>query len=462
MHNSLTTNGLEQNNYQPSSLVQTWDTVQAELRDKIGSTSYDTWFSTIKIKGVDEKTLLVETPDDFFKNWIIEHYKILLEELLCARAGFSVTLDFSVNSQIVNHVTHTKLTKLEHGFKEVDTSQAKLNDRFTFDNFVIGPSNRFSCAASLAVAESPAKAYNPLFIYGQVGLGKTHLIQAITHKIATLYPKLKVCYMTSEKFTNELIDAIRHRSTAQFRKKYREMDVLLIDDIHFIAGKESTQEEFFHTFNYLHDSRKQIIITSDRPPKEISNLEERLTSRFAWGLITDIQPPNFETRMAILRKKVEAESIDVPDDVIYFIAQQITANIRELEGALIRVVAYALLEEKTVTLDMAKSVLKDLVKETIKTITMEMVQRAVCDFYKIPITELRAKRRSKNIVVPRQVAMYLARRLTHLSLPEIGNSFGGKDHTTVLHACKKIELEQQKDVSIKSALEQLTTHLKHS
>lgn len=456
-------NSLEQNSYQRRPAVDVWNSLQPELKDKIGNTSYDTWFSTIKAKTIDETTLLIETPDDFFKSWIVEHYRTLLEELLKAHANYLITIEFSVNNQLVSEVTHTKLHKLEQGFqsfKEVDTTQARLNDRFTFDNFVIGPSNRFSCAASLAVAESPAKAYNPLFIYGPVGLGKTHLIQAISHKIAQIHPQQKICYMTSEKFTNELIDAIRHRSTAQFRKKYREIDVLLIDDIHFIAGKESTQEEFFHTFNYLHDNRKQIIITSDRPPKEISNLEERLTSRFAWGLITDIQPPNFETRMAILRKKVEAESINVPDDVIYFIADQIKTNIRELEGALIRVVAYALLEEKQPTLDLAKNVLKDLVKETLKTISIDMVQRAVCDFYKIPITELRAKRRTKNIVVPRQVAMYLSRQLTHLSLPEIGNSFGGKDHTTVLHACKKIDTERQTDVSIKQAIEQLTTDLK--
>jgi chromosomal replication initiator protein len=314
----------------------------------------------------------------------------------------------------------------------------------------------------LAVAESPAKAYNPLFIYGPVGLGKTHLIQSITHKLKQLHPKLKYCYMSSERFTNELIDAIRFRSTAQFRAKYREMDVLLIDDIQFIAGKEATQEEFFHTFNNLHNSHKQIIITSDRPPKEIANLEERLSSRFAWGLIADIQPPDFETRVAILRKKIENEPTYVPEDVLHFIADQTQTNIRELEGALIRVIAYTSLDEKPVTLEAAKNILKDMVKEAMKTISVEMVQKSVSEFYRIPLSEMRAKKRHKNIVLPRQVAMYLSRQLTNLSLPEIGNAFGGKDHTTVLHSCKKIEREilNNGENGLKNTIRELTTTLK--
>jgi chromosomal replication initiator protein len=335
-----------------------------------------------------------------------------------------------------------------------------LNVRFTFDNFVVGPSNRFAAAAGLAVAEAPAKAYNPLFIYGDVGLGKTHLIQAITHKIRELHPQLKHCYLTSEQFTNELIESIRHQSTSQFRKKYREIDVLLIDDIQFIAGKESTQEEFFHTFNNLHQNRKQIIITSDRPPKEITNLEERLRSRFAWGLITDMQPPDYETRVAILRKKMALEPVSVPDDIIYFIAEQIKTNIRELEGALIRVVAYALLEEKPMTLDMAKVVLKDMVRESSNNVSIELVQKSVATYFNISLAELRAKRRNRAVVVPRQIAMYLSRQLTNRSLPEIGNAFGGKDHTTVLHSCKKIESELGESVDMRTLIERLTTTIK--
>lgn len=442
------------------SLVAVWENAQQEIKKEVGETSYETWFSSLQIQQKDENTLVIETPDDFFKSWIVDHYQESLLNILNNFSSRSINLEFSVNSKILEKKTQEKLVHFEKEFKEERSYSTNLNSRFTFENFVIGPSNRFACAAGLAVAESPAKAYNPLFIYGEVGLGKTHLIQAITHKIRELHPKLRVCYISSEQFTNELIDAIRHRSTHDFRKKYREIDVLLLDDIQFIAGKESTQEEFFHTFNNLHINHKQIIITSDRPPKEIANLEERLSSRFAWGLITDIQPPDFETRVAILRKKIEQEPTQIPDDVVYFIAEQIKTNIRELEGALIRVAAYSLLEDRRVTLEMAKLILKDMVKESVKVVSVEMVQKTVCDYYKVPLSELRAKKRHKNIVLPRQLAMYLSRQLTNLSLPEIGNAFGGKDHTTVLHSCKKIEDNISQDKSIKNAVDELTTALK--
>jgi chromosomal replication initiator protein len=443
-----------------TSLIDAWEKAKGEIKERVGTASYETWFSTVQVKEKNSDTLVIEAPDDFFKNWIVEHYQDFIEEIINKRSSRKVRLEFTVNSHMLKEDTQNRLTRFEQGFKEVKHSPSNLNSRFTFENFVIGSSNRFACAASLAVAETPAKAYNPLFIYGEVGLGKTHLIQAIAHKIRQNYPNLNHCYMSSEQFTNELINAIRHRSTAQFRKRYRQMDVLLIDDIQFIAGKEATQEEFFHTFNNLHDNRSQIIITSDRPPKEITNLEERLRSRFAWGLIADIQPPNFETRVAILRKKVEREPVTVPDDVINFIAEQIKTNIRELEGALIRVAAYSLLEERSITLDMAKVILKDMVRETIKTISIEMVQKSVAEFFRISLAELRAKKRNRNIVLPRQIAMYLSRKLTNMSLPEIGNAFGGKDHTTVLHSCKKIEKELGLDQEIKKAVEQLTTVLK--
>lgn len=442
------------------SLTALWEKSQQQIREKIGSTSYETWFSAIQVKEKDPETLLIETPDDFFKNWIAEHYQSCIQEIIGALSQRPVRLEFSVNSHILKEDTHRRLIQLEKSFAQTEPAQMNLNARFTFDNFVIGPSNRFACAASLAVAESPAKAYNPLFIYGRVGLGKTHLIQAITHKIHQLHPQLKHCYMSSEQFTNDLINAIRNRSTAQFRKKYREIDVLLIDDIQFIAGKESTQEEFFHTFNNLHDNRRQIIITSDRPPKDITNLEERLSSRFAWGLIADIQPPDFETRVAILRKKIKREAVNVPDEVIYFIAEQIRTNIRELEGAMVRVAAYALLEECPVTLETTKKILKDLVQETSRTLNVEAIQKTVAEFFKVPISDLRAKKRHKNIVLPRQIAMYLSRQLTSLSLPEIGCAFGGKDHTTVLHSCKKIEHTLTQDKEIQYIIEQLTLDLR--
>lgn len=444
------------------SLKVIWENAQGEIKDTVGKTSYDTWFSAIEVHPKDHQTLSIITPDDFFKSWIVEHYQKLLEEILNRHAGAQVLLEFSVDPQILKRTPEPDLSPLIKISGIGNIPRSNLNSQFTFDNFVVGPGNRFACAASLAVAESPAKAYNPLFIYGPVGLGKTHLIQAITHKLKQLHPQLKYCYMSSEHFTNELIDAIRYRSTGQFRTKYREMDVLLIDDIQFIAGKESTQEEFFHTFNNLHNNHKQIIITSDRPPREIANLEERLSSRFAWGLIADIQPPDFETRVAILRKKVGRESVNVPDDVIDFIAGQIHTNIRELEGALIRVVAYSSLHEKPISLQSAQSILKNMVKESMKIISVEMVQKSVAEFYKIPLAELRAKKRNKNIVLPRQVAMYLLRQLTCMSLPEIGNAFGGKDHTTVMHSCKKIEKEilENRENGLKSAVQELTTILK--
>ena len=445
----------------PLSLKAIWEEAQQEIKDSVGKASYETWFSCIQIGEQSAGTLNIETPDDFFKSWIIEHYQNLLEEIIRRRAGSSIKIDFSVNPNILKKISPNQAVPFEKDFNKNIPFKSNLNSRFTFDNFVVGPANRFACAASLAVAESPARAYNPLFIYGQVGLGKTHLIQAITHKLKHLHPKLTLCYMSSEHFTNELIDAIRYRSTTQFRSKYREMDVLLIDDIQFIAGKESTQEEFFHTFNNLHNNHKQIIITSDRPPKEIANLEERLSSRFAWGLITDIQPPDFETRVAILRKKVEKDPVDVPDDVIHFIAEQIQTNIRELEGALIRVIAYASLNDHPVTLVSAKNILKDMVKESTKTISVEIIQKSVAEFFRIPISELRAKKRHKNIVLPRQVAMYLSRQLTNLSLPEIGHAFGGKDHTTVLHSYKKIEnsIIKNEDGRLKTTIQKLITIL---
>ncbi len=440
-------------------LLSLWEKAQPDIKNKIGLHAYDTWFSILKPKEKDSKTLIVETPDVFFKNWIIEHYLNSIQESLNKISPSEIHLEFSINPHLINEKTQNKLSEFEKEFHEVDKQRSTLNPRFTFENFVVGSSNRFAHAACLAVAESPAKAYNPLFIYGRVGLGKTHLMQAITNKIHAHNPKIKHCYLSSERFTNELIDAIRNRSTNQFRQKYRNIDVLLIDDIHFIAGKESTQEEFFHTFNTLHDNRKQIIISSDRPPKDISNLEERLSSRFAWGLITDIQPPDFETRVAILRKKIEREPVQVPDDVLDFIAQEIKTNIRELEGALIRVVAYSLLEEKPISLNMAKIILKDMVQEKTKNISINLIQGKVAQFYNISISEFSAKRRNKNIVLPRQIAMYISRQVTNLSLPEIGLAFGGKDHTTVLYSCKKIEIDLKKDSELRNSIEKLITNI---
>ncbi len=442
-------------------LQSVWEKAQPTLKEKIGATNYEIWFQILHAKEKDPHTLVIEAPDEYFKNWIIEHYLTPIQETIAALSSQSVEINFEVNPGILKQGTQKALSEFEKNFTQVDKQKSNLNPRFTFENFVVGPSNRFAHAACLAVAENPAKAYNPLFIYGRVGLGKTHLLQAISNQSQSNNHRIKVCYISSERFTNELIEAIRHRSTNQFRQKYRNIDVLLIDDIQFIAGKESTQEEFFHTFNTLHENRKQIIISSDRPPKEISNLEERLISRFAWGLITDIQPPDFETRVAILRKKIEHEPVKVPDDVLFFIAQEIKTNIRELEGALIRVVAYSLLEEKPVSLEMAKWILKDVVKETLKIIGVDHIQKNVANFFNIGVGDLKNTRRNKNVVIPRQIAMYLSRQLTNLSLPEIGEAFGGKDHTTVLHSCKKIDRDLRQSSELKNTIEKLTNTIKY-
>jgi chromosomal replication initiator protein len=442
------------------SLIKVWESAQGSIKSQVGESSYETWLANLNPKEKSPDTLLLETPDEFFKNWIIDHYLSVIKKAVGQAAKADVAIEFDVTAARAAAASPNQ--KPSASSKEIVTprpSSGEINPRFSFNNFVVGPSNRFAYAASLAVAESPAKAYNPLFIYGPVGLGKTHLMQAITGYIQKHHPNLKHCYLSSENFTNELINAIRHKSTIQFRQKYRNIDVLLIDDIHFIAGKESTQEEFFHTFNTLHDNRKQIIICSDRPPKEIANLEERLISRFAWGLITDIQPPDFETRVAILKKKLELESAKVPDEVVYFIAEQIKTNIRELEGALIRVVAYSLLEDQPLSLAMAKNVLKDMVKETVKIISIEMIQKTVSEFFNLNIMDLKTSRRSQHIVMPRQIAMYLTRKLTRHSLPEIGNAFGGKDHTTVMHSCKKIEQEMHTNAELRKIVDQLTTSL---
>lgn len=332
-----------------------------------------------------------------------------------------------------------------------------VKSKYTFDSFVIGNSNRFAHAASLAVAESPAKAYNPLFIYGGVGLGKTHLMHAIGHYILQNNPNAKVVYVSSEKFTNELINAIKDDKNEEFRTKYRSVDVLLIDDIQFIAGKERTQEEFFHTFNTLHEANKQIILSSDRPPKEIPTLEDRLRSRFEWGLIADIQAPDFETRMAILKKKADVEKLNVPNEVMVYIATKIKSNIRELEGALIRIIAYSSLTNREVTVDLATEALKDIISnKQNKSITIDLIQDVVATYFNLRVEDLKSQRRTRNVAYPRQIAMYLSRKLTDMSLPKIGEEFGGRDHTTVIHAYEKISESLNKDESLEHTINDIT------
>ena len=439
-----------------------WKKAQSWIQTQIGPTAYEAWFLPLKAKLVEGNKLTLEAPDAFFRDWLTDHYLDLIKEAIKVTGEQTIEVQLRVNSDLLNSDNRKRLEEFKSRLREPRDTLA-LNPRYTFENFVVGPSNRFAHAYSLAVAESPAKAYNPFFIYGGVGLGKTHLMQAICHKARVNHEsRLKIVYLPSEKFTNELIEAIQHHSTQAFRKKYRNVDILVIDDIHFIAGKESTQEEFFHTFNVLYDDHKQIIISSDRPPKEIPHLEERLVSRFGWGLITDIQPPDLETRVAILKKKIEKEPVRVDDAVVFFIAQLIKTNIRELEGALIRVIAYALLENKTITLDLAKDVLRDLIKEPKKLITIDQILRYVANNFNLSLQEIKSKRRNKAVVQARQIAMYLGRELTELSLPEIGEAFGGKDHTTVLHAYNKIMTELKKNPQLQQKVDGLTQDIKLS
>jgi len=435
-------------------LQKIWVKLEGSLKEQLGQTVFETWIAPLKASFKDASHLVLEAPDDFFKDWVEKHYKGIIQQTICDLTANPIEISFKAQTKI------SPPEEVKNIRQNTFRDSLGLNSRYTFENFVVGPSNRHAHAYALAVAESPAKAYNPLFIYGGVGLGKTHLLQAICHRLREKFSEIKICYITSERFTNELIEAIQHHSTNSFRNKYRGIDILVIDDIHFIAGKESTQEEFFHTFNALYDAHKQIVISSDRPPKEIANLQERLVSRFGWGLAIDIQPPDLETRIAILKKKIERESVSVPDEVIFFIAQLIKTNIRELEGALIRVIAYALLEEKPITLDLAKEVLKDLLKESQKLITVDFIQRCVAEEFGISSLDLKTKKRNKNIVLPRQIAMYLSRELTDLSLPEIGVSFGGKDHTTVLHSYQKIKTRLNYDINLKERVERITRVIK--
>jgi len=448
--------------------TQIWDKILEKTKESLGEQSWETWFRPIKAQRFSENTLILEVPNKFFQTWIKEHYLELIEQTLKSvlPENENVAVEFAIAVQEQAQEQPQQRLKSKRWFfsrppkaQEQQPSQFEANQRYSFENFVVGPSNRFAHAASLAVAESPARSYNPLFIYGGVGLGKTHLMQAVGIHAFRNNPQLKVVYISSEKFTNQLINAIQHRSTPQFRERYRNVDILLIDDIHFIAGKEATQEEFFHTFNTLYDAHKQIVLSSDRSPKEIRTLEERLISRFEWGLITDIQAPDLETRIAILKKKIELNNINVPDDVVFFIADRVKLNIRELEGALIRVAAYSSLTNEKITLDLARSVLKDMLLEE-KKVSIDAIQKKVAAHFDVRILDLKAKRRTRAIVHPRQIAMYLARSLTDSSLPEIGEYFGGRDHTTVLYAYEKIENNLRKDPRFKDLVDRLALEIR--
>jgi len=441
-----------------------WQQTLSVIQTKISKPSFDTWFKSTKVIRADGNRLTILAPNEFAREWLESKYSHLIRNTIFDLTGETRDIQFVIEPE-ATEMMMSKPSPQPAMRPRADIAEesyaSMLNPKYTFDTFVIGAGNRFAHAASLAVAEQPAKAYNPLFIYGGVGLGKTHLMHAIGHYILEHNPRCRVLYLSSEKFTNEFINAIRDNRGEEFRLKYRNIDILLIDDIQFIAGKEQTQEEFFHTFNALHEAHKQIIISSDRQPKEIPTLEERLRSRFEWGLITDIQPPDLETRVAILRKKAKAENLDIPNEAIMYIANHINTNIRELEGALIRVIAYSSLVNEDITAHLAAQALKDIIPASRpKTITIQDIQQVVGEYFGMKIDDFKARKRTKAIAFPRQVAMYLSRELTDLSLPKIGEAFGGRDHTTVIHAHEKIAQTIESDHELYKIIQNLTEKIK--
>jgi chromosomal replication initiator protein len=419
--------------------VNLWDDVLTKLEGKVNRHTFATWFRPTTLITVHDTSITVRVPNPQFKDWLTKNYASIIQEAVRELGHGGLTVCFEAESEAASPIDAAQATDRD------PLPVASLNPKYTFDSFVVGSSNQFAHAASRAVAEIPSKSYNPLYLYGGVGLGKTHLMHAIGHYIQARNRQLQLTYISSDRFINEMINAIRFDRLPAFRQKYRNIDVLLVDDIQFIAGKDRTQEEFFHIFNALHDGQKQIVISSDCPPRDIPTLEERLHSRFEWGLIADIQPPDIETKIAILRKKSEAERVEIPDNVALFIASKVRTNIRELEGSLIRLIAYSSLTGRDIDLSLAQEVLRDLLRTEEKHVTMEMIQKFVADRYNVKLTELKAKNNSKAIAGPRQIAMYLTKALTAASLPEIGKGFGGKHHSTVIHSIRKIEGQRKSD-----------------
>jgi len=428
-----------------------WARLLESVSHKVPPAAFDSWLRPCRLLAVEGDHLRIGAPNPFSRDWLAQHHLDALQHAAQEVVGGHPRVTIVVDETAVAESAPAPMPTRAGG---TGTAEG-LNPRYTFDAFVVGSSNQFAQAACQAVAELPSRAYNPLFIYGGVGLGKTHLLHAVGHQSVRLFPGMAVVYISSERFTNELINAIRYDRTAEFRARYRTIDLLLIDDIQFISGKERTQEEFFHTFNDLYESRKQIIVSSDCSPKEIPEIEERLRSRFEWGLIADIQPPDFETRVAILKKKAALERVRLTDDVAYLIASRIKSNIRELEGSLTRMIAFCALTGREMSVDLTQEVLGELWGEEEKIITIEQIQRKVCDLFGIRLSDLKAKTRTKAIAFPRQIAMYLARQLTHASLAEVGRAFGGKDHTTVLHAVDKVQTLLQEDPKLRRTIDGL-------
>jgi len=439
-----------------------WEKVLTQLKNNVSDQVFETWLRPLRFVSREGSLLLLATPHKFFKQWIEENYMPKLEEVARKEFGRSISVEIVVGSEEdgeEGRSAHPPELSLD---SHLDAKQPKskmlngaLNPRYTFDRFVVGAGNQFAHAASFAVASDPAKSYNPLFLYGGVGLGKTHLLHAIGNLSQDRNPRVQVCYITAEKFTNELIFSLRTNRMPDFKEKYRNVGMLLVDDVQFIAGKQRTQEEFFHTFNDLYSSRRQIVVSSDKFPKEIPDLEERIQSRFEWGLVADIQPPDLETRLAILNRKAEAEQIPLPPDVSLFLATMIKNNIRELEGSLIRIGAHASLNKREINMDLAREVLSRLLESSVREISPDAILKAVSEHFGVKVSDLRSTRKHKVVAHPRQIAMYLIREMTKCSFPDIGQRFGGRDHSTVMYAVKMIEKKTKDDVSLRNSIETL-------
>ena len=447
-----------------------WDQVLSRIEDQVGKHSFSTWFKPTTLLSDGGQSLSIRVPNPLFVEWLPKHYSVVLSEALRDVGRADVRLIFvpegseaDTTAEEIEEAPSAPVVLRRTVNIDPEPSEppraGSLIPRYTFDTFIVGPSNQFAHAACRAVAETPSRSYNPLFIHGGVGLGKTHLMHAIGHYVVQHHPGLVLTYISSERFMNEMINAVRFDRILDFRSRYRSVDVLLVDDIQFVSGKEGTQNEFFHTFNALHDAQKQIVISSDRPPHEIPALEERLRSRFEWGLIADIQVPDVETKAAILKRKAEEEGVPLANDVAMFMASRIKSNVRELEGSLIRLIAYSSLTTKPLTIELAQDVLKNVIDLDEKAITIEQIQKHVADYYHLKLHELKSRNNSKSVAMPRQVAMYLCKSLTHKSLPEIGRSFGGKHHSTVIHSIKKVEDLRKKngdfDKQVSNLIEQI-------
>ncbi|MFO0754087.1 MAG: chromosomal replication initiator protein DnaA [Thermodesulfovibrionales bacterium] len=429
-----------------------WNQCLLGITEEVGESLFELWFRPIRILSLKDRVITLEIPNRFYREWIEENYPSLIPEAAEKLLEHPVFVRFKT-AEKEDEALRKLDTRLENRKNKLAIRGIHLNPRYTFDTFVVGPSNQFAHAASKRVGENPGLAYNPLFIYGGVGLGKTHLINSIGNAIADRRPDLTICYVSAEQFTSEVISSLRHEKMGEFKDKYRNVDVMLIDDIQFIANKTTTQEEFFHTFNSLYEKQRQIVISSDRAPLEISDITDRLRSRFSMGLIADIQPPEVETKVAIIYRKAELEKLTIPEEVAYFVASRIKSNIRELEGCLIKLGAHTSLTGMPIDLNMAKVVLKDLIADEDKPVTVESIQKAVCDYLGVKIQDLKAKKRTKEIANARQIAMYLSKQHTQLSLSEIGRYFGGKDHATVIYACKQIEEKRKKDENLNKSVE---------